>query len=202
MPYDIADINAQLNPLKLHLGCREKKIHGYINVDIRAEVNPDVVDDALTLSKFKDNSVSVIYACHMLEHVPRKDYFKTLKRWYKVLKPGGILRVSVPDLEALSQYLVYNFGNADVVIQTQNLIFGAQQHAYDVHYQGFTEDSLGNDLFAVGFNNIHRYDWRMTEHFYIDDYSQCYLPQISYKTRRPDGIIDGTLVSLNIEATK
>lgn len=194
--------NVKITKTKLHLGCREKKIHGYVNIDIRPEIEPDLVEDCFELPSFENNSVDVIYTCHMLEHCPRERYFKVLKRWFDILKPNGVLRISVPDMFELSRYLISHQGNPKAVREVQNLMFGAQKHIYDYHYQGFTYDSLWNDLFVIGFKECSRYDWRTTEHFYIDDYSQCYLPALTYTTRRPEGIIGGELMSLNVEARK
>ena len=44
------------------------------------------------------------------------------------------------------------------------------------------------------FKNIHRYDWRDTDHSHIDDHSQAYLPHMDKE--------NGTLISLNIECNK
>jgi len=46
----------------------------------------------------------------------------------------------------------------------------------------------------MGFCDVRVYDWKSTEHFYVDDYSQAYLPHMD-KT-------NGKLMSLNVEATK
>lgn len=187
-----------MDKVKLHLGCFHKKIHGYTNVDIREDVFPDVVDDICTLKKFKNESVDEIYACHVLEHTSRDDSKKVLKRWFDVLKPGGVLRISVPDLQAVCEYYIC-YKNLDIL---QALLYGSQKHQYDFHYTGWDESTLTRDLMEVNFKNIKRYDWRLTEHFYIDDYSQCYLPKFSYNTRRITGEVDGKLMSLNMEATK
>jgi predicted SAM-dependent methyltransferase len=184
--------------IKLHLGCYHKKIYGFINIDARGEVEPDIIDDALELKKIENETVDLVYASHLLEHFKREDSIKALKRWYEVLKPGGVLRLAVPDLEAAFGYYQKT---KDLKI-LQNLIYGSQKHPYDFHYNGWDLFTLTNDLKSVGFESIRRYDWRETEHFFIDDYSQSYLPQISYKTRRPEGEIGGTLVSLNVEAIK
>jgi len=184
--------------IKLHLGCYHRKIHGYINIDIRPECSPDLVEDCFLLSSFKNNSVDVIYTCHMLEHCKRDEVLPILIRWNEILKPGGILRISVPDFEALCEYYIQT---RDLEAIT-NLMFGSQKHAYDFHYIGFNEKYLTSLLKGLDFVNIHRYDWRETEHFYIDDYSQCYLPSIEYKSRRLTDEIKGKLVSLNIEAVK
>ena len=86
--------------IKLNLGCYDRKIYGFVNVDVREDVEPDVVDDAFKLHKFEDNSVDLIYACHMLEHGDYKESEQALIRWREVLKPGGTLRLAVPDMEA------------------------------------------------------------------------------------------------------
>lgn len=187
-----------IKPAKLHLGCFKKKIHGFINVDIREDVEPDVVDDILTLTKFGSDSADLIYACHVLEHTSREGSMKALARWFEVLKVGGTLRISVPDIKASCEYYLEN-GDLRVL---QAMFYGSQKHPYDFHYNGWDQKTLTEDLEKIGFKNVRLYDWRNTEHFFVDDYSQCYLPKMSYSTRRPDGVIDGKLVSLNVEADK
>ncbi len=57
---------------KLHLGCGEKFLPGYVHVDARKFPHVDYVTDKLdNLNMFADNSVEEIYACHVLEHFPR-----------------------------------------------------------------------------------------------------------------------------------
>ena len=46
----------------------------------------------------------------------------------------------------------------------------------------------------IGFKDVYKYDWRQTEHSYIDDYTQSYLPHMDKE--------NGTLLSLNVEAIK
>ena len=59
------------------------------------------------------------------------------------------------------------------------------QHAFD---------TLKRDLLDIGFKSVERYNWKDTEHFYVDDYSQAYLPHMDKA--------NGLLMSLNVEATK
>jgi len=93
--------------VKLNLGCFNKKIYGFTNVDCREEVNPDVVDDIVILNKFKDESADLILAVHVLEHAKKPDALKALKRWFKVLKAGGKLRVAVPNIEEACKHYIY-----------------------------------------------------------------------------------------------
>ena len=176
--------------MKLNLGCYNRKIHGFTNVDIRADVKPDVIDDVFTLQKFEEKSIDLIYACHVLEHADYVESEKALKRWHRVLKPGGILRLAVPDMEA---HFAHYYYHKDLRL-LHSTFWGSQRHPYDYHKNGWDFKKLKEDLQAVGFRNIHRYDWRDTEHFYVDDYSQTYFPHMDKEK--------GKLMSLNIEATK
>lgn len=178
------------NKVKLHLGCFKRKIYGFINVDIRDDVEPDVVDDITKLQKFEDNSVDLIFTSHTLEHVKREEVHKTLGRWYEVLKPGGKLFVSVPDMQAVCEHYIYN---KDIWL-LRNFIWGSQKHDYDYHYVGWDFKSLYDDLLSVGFVGIERYNWQEQEWFYIDSYEQAYLPHLHK--------ISGRLMSLNISCQK
>ena len=90
--------------MKLHLGCGIKHLTGFVNIDIREEVAPDLIDDIGVLSSVKDESAEEIYVCHVLEHFDRNTYAQVLKRWYEVLEPGGVLKISVPDFESIADY--------------------------------------------------------------------------------------------------
>lgn len=184
--------------MKLHLGCGLRKIHGFVNIDALESVKPDVVENVFTLPTFKSGTIEMIYACHVLEHSSRATYMAILERWFDLLEPGGTLRVAVPDLRAaMSWYL--NHGNLDHVM---GFLYGGQVDRYDHHGMGWDEVTLRRDLYMAGFDKVEKYDWRITSHFYVDDYSQSYLPKIGYFTRRSDDSIDGSLMSLNVEAKK
>lgn len=176
--------------LKLHLGCFHKKIYGFTNVDIRPEVNPDVVDDCFKLEKFEKESCDLIFSSHMLEHANRKEAMEGLKRWFDVLKPNGKLYISVPDLERVfGHYMFYK----DLRF-LQNFLYGSQKHPYDFHYTGYDEKTLTEDLLQVGFKSAGLYDWRETEWSHVDSYEQAFFPHL-----RKDV---GVLMSLNVCAVK
>lgn len=58
-------------------------------------VEPDVIDDGATLSTILNDSQDFVVSFQMLEHVPNT--METLKNWIRVIKPGGLLVISVPD---------------------------------------------------------------------------------------------------------
>ena len=56
------------------------------------------IDD---LSMFDNKTVSLIYSSHSFEYFNRQDAIDVLKEWGRVLRPGGILRIAVPDFDSL-----------------------------------------------------------------------------------------------------
>lgn len=80
--------------LRLNLGSGSVRIPGFVNVDLCADEDVDVVADVRELP-FMDSTVAEIYASHILEHI---DYdYPVLEEWARVLVPGGLITVSVPD---------------------------------------------------------------------------------------------------------
>jgi predicted SAM-dependent methyltransferase len=176
--------------MKLHLGCGSRYIPGYVHIDVVDHPHVDHVSSIDNLSFLPDASVELIYNCHVLEHFKRREVERVLREWYRVLAPGGVLRISVPDFAALCE--VYTRSrNLGLVIGP---IFGRQDYLYNIHYNLFDFDTLKNALELAGFCQVRRYDWRETEHAGVDDYSQAYLPHMDKA--------HGVLVSLNVECSR
>lgn len=176
--------------MNLHLGCGKRFIPGFVHIDAVEYPHIDHLATIDNLSFIGDDSVDLIYNCHVLEHFKRKDVPRVLKEWHRVIKPGGKLRVAVPDFSQICE--VYRkFQRLDLVVGP---IFGRQDYLYNIHYNIFDESSLTASLQATGFSNILRYDWRQTEHAHIDDFSQAYVPHMDKE--------NGILISLNMECTK
>jgi predicted SAM-dependent methyltransferase len=176
--------------LKLHIGCGKNYIPGFVHIDARSLPHIDYVTSADNLSFFINNSASLIYCSHVLEHFPRNKTISVLREWYRVLKPGGILRLAVPDFEILTE--IYR-ETKDITLVLGPLV-GRQDYPENTHYMVFDYTSLSVMLKEVGFKNIHRYNWRNTIHKDYDDYSQAYIPHMDKK--------NGRLISLNIECEK
>jgi len=174
----------------LHIGCGERYIPGFIHIDVRKLPHVDYVTSADKLDMFEDNSVDLIYNCHVLEHFKRNDVEKVLKEWYRVLKPGGILRTAVPDFQKLVEVYL-NYEDLDLIIGP---LYGRQDYSENFHYTVFDFSTLEALLRRVGFGKVYRYDWRKTIHKDYDDYSQAYIPHMDKGK--------GILISLNVEAVK
>lgn len=187
----------QSKPIQLHLGCYNKKIHGFINVDCREDINPDVVDDIKTLSKFNIESSSLILACHVLEHLDRKSVVEALKRWYDVLVPNGKVYICVPDMEAVFAHYFY-WKDLKLIYSS---LGGSQKHEADYHLSHFDETTLRELLETVGFKDVKRYDRWKTPWSYVDDYSAASEP-FAYYPHREGLPVKTKSMSLNMEGTK
>jgi predicted SAM-dependent methyltransferase len=85
--------------LCLNLGCGSLPLPGWINVDIARGPQVDVVWDLSKSLPFRDESCAVIYCEHMIEHLSRNDAKTFLRECFRVLREGGVIRLSTPDAE-------------------------------------------------------------------------------------------------------
>lgn len=182
--------------MKLHLGSGKRYIPGFVHIDLNKFPHIDYVHNIRTLPMIKDNSVELIYSCHGVEYFDRIEVKSVLKEWKRVLKKGGVLRLGMPDFEALVKvYKKYKdlnkiigplYGRWEINTPNNNNII-YHKTVYD--FAGIREV-----LKEAGFNNIKRYDWKKTIHKDYDDFSQSYIPHMQKNT--------GMLISLNVEASK
>jgi len=173
---------------KLHLGCGSVILPGYTNIDLYND-KADLQQDVSKLN-FADKSVDLIYACHILEHFNRNEYFNILTEWVRVLKIGGKIRLSVPSFESIVEHYTKHH-NIDLL---QGLLNGGQTDKWNHHNTMFDKNKLTNDFKKLKCHNVKEWDWRRTSHAEFDDFSQAYLPHMDKD--------NGILMSLNLEATR
>lgn len=148
--------------VKLHVGCGDLRLPGWTNVDVRPGPAVDLVEDVFTLPSYEEGSVDVIYACHVLEHAglpfsSRTTSYRTaLARWFHLLKPGGMLFVSVPDLYQVFEGLRRFDGHKNQQAFLRAL-FGGQEYPENTHYCGFTRALLTDELAAAGFESVREF---------------------------------------------
>lgn len=189
MPADVETFGERAT--RLHLGCGDRIIPGFLHLDIRPLPHVDIVTPLEELGMFANDSAELIYASHVLEHFPRHRTATVLAEWHRVLRPGGVLRLAVPDFEKLIEVYLNTGRDLDAVLGP---LVGRQNHPHNFHYMLFDRKKLTALLAAAGFVEVREWDWRRTEHASVDDFSQAYYPHMDKLT--------GTLISLNLEAVK
>lgn len=83
--------------LNVNLGCGDRPLAGWINLDRARGPQVDIVWDLRRGLPFPSESCSAIFAEHVIEHLAKSDAENLLKECYRVLQPRGVLRLSTPD---------------------------------------------------------------------------------------------------------
>lgn len=84
----------------LHLGCGPKYLPGFVNIDGNLFSKIDLWLDVRNGLPFGPNSIDSIYSTHMFEHFYADELGRLLQECVRVLKPGGGVRLIVPNLES------------------------------------------------------------------------------------------------------
>ena len=98
--------NAKKSHRYLEIGCGGSRLPEFETLDIVGGPNVDYVYDAAKPLPFKDNTFDLIYASHVLEHIPWYKTEEVLREWVRILKAGGQLEVWVPDGLKICQTLL------------------------------------------------------------------------------------------------
>jgi len=179
-----------MSAVRLHLGCGRRELPGWLHIDAQHFDHIDYQTTVDKLDMFADNSVDEIYACHVLEHIPRNQVLRTIKEWNRVLKVGAKLRVAVPDWDAIVDHCS---GFPERLPEVMGLVTGGQRDVLDHHTFVFNFQLLSDILKWCGFEKMRRYPWKKFLPRGYDDYSRCYLPHMDQS---------GRLMSLNMAALK
>lgn len=85
----------------LNVGCGSRFHPDWTNLDLVAAHPSVLAHDVRRGIPFPENSFEVVYHSHVLEHMETSDARKFIGECVRVLKPGGVLRMAVPDLERI-----------------------------------------------------------------------------------------------------
>lgn len=137
--------------MKLHIG-GEVRVPGWTVLNINPGPHVDIVGNCTDLHLIASESCAVVYASHVMEHLGYdRDLPHTLRECHRVLKPGGRLLISVPDLDLLCRMFIDPNSNLDDRIYIMRVMYGGRIDPYDVHVTGLSVDILGSFLKAAGF---------------------------------------------------
>jgi SAM-dependent methyltransferase len=97
-------------PLKLHIGAGGQRMAGWVNIDVHPA---ELCWNIARRLPFEDRTVALVYSAHVFEHLAYPgDAYRHLAELLRVLEPGGVVRLVVPDIEALAR--AYVAGASDV----------------------------------------------------------------------------------------
>jgi len=83
----------------LNLGCGYHFDKRWVNLDFGSTGEGVIAHNLLSGIPFPEAHFEAVYHSHILEHFLKPDAEKFIAECYRVLKPGGIIRIAVPDLE-------------------------------------------------------------------------------------------------------
>lgn len=90
---------------KLHVGCGPMLLKGWLNSDMEPDIANGVIYlDVTEPLPFPDGSLQYIYSEHVLEHVTLETTLAHFGECYRALRPGGVIRIAMPDLQFLLDY--------------------------------------------------------------------------------------------------
>lgn len=137
--------------VNLNMGCGVQKFPGFIGIDIRPG-HGDITQNMSDPLPFDNDSVDTILCSASFEHLYRHEQTRALKEWYRILKPGGILRIEwLPDFNAIiEEYRAERLAFNNVM----GAITGCASSEDQVHKDLFTKERMENLLKQANFKII------------------------------------------------
>lgn len=150
--------------MKLNLGSGDTPLADYENLDIKN-------GQSIYPLNCPDNSADEVRASHVLEHFPHYQTMDVLREWVRVLKPGGWLKVAVPNFDwIVGEYVGGTFVapagfrdtlcaiSDDRVLPLEAFLMGGQTDANDYHKAIFTYTKLRTLLEWAGLVNLQAWE--------------------------------------------
>ena len=172
------------------MGCGKRNFGpGWIHIDqsIFKHIDESNIFD------FSYKNVDLIYASHLISYFDYDTCYKLLEYWYSKLRTGGILRLAVPNFEAICKLYIDNkYSLESFVGPLYGRMISDEKEIF--HKFCYDQKTLTKLLLKLNYKNIRLWDHKKVEHGLYDDHSQAYLPHFDKE--------NGTLISLNLECEK
>ena len=158
----------------LHVGCGRSFLDAElfnsrewqeVRLDINPAVHPDIVSSITEMNAVLDRSVDVVWSAHNLEHLYADEVNIALQEFYRVLKPNGLVMITLPDIQAVAQEVAKGrlekplYQSAAGPIAAIDILWGHRAsinrgNYHMAHKTGFTLKTLENNLALANFQKI------------------------------------------------
>ena len=148
--------------LMLHLGCGTIRLDAWVNIDLETP-QADIHLDITRGLPFAAGSARRIYHEHVMEHITVDEGIACLKDWFRLLEPGGVLRIATPDLG----YVVERYSGSDwrdqewlrlpdyAFIRTRGEMLNTSMRWWGHQYL-YDEEELRRRMTDAGFDAVRR----------------------------------------------
>ena len=153
-----------LREVKLHLGCGKRIMTGWTNLDCFAAEGIAYECDFREPLPFADGVVTMLYSEHVLEHLREHEAQALLLECYRVLAPGGLLRIGVPDAEIFIRayangdqsffHSACQIGNPVQPLDTPMKVINQMARMGGHHHYAWDYETLKLSLECAGFKNV------------------------------------------------
>jgi len=136
-----------------------------LRLDIDPSVNPDIICSMIDMQPVATSSVDAIWSSHNIEHLHRHEVPVALSEFMRVLRPGGQMLLTLPDLQRVAELVAGDgleeeaYRSPSGPITPLDMIFGhtpslARGNHHMAHKTGFTARTLGRLLSDAGFTGV------------------------------------------------
>ena len=155
---------------RLHLGCGERHLPGYRNIDfppsehaVQTVSAADEYHDLKTLS-YPEGSVEEVRLHHVFEHFSRAEAVALMLIWQHWLVHDGTVRIEVPDFSRSARAVLSPFSSRRARLVAMRHIFGSQEAGWAFHHGGYTPECLRDLVSRCGLRvrKVRRAAWRGT----------------------------------------
>jgi SAM-dependent methyltransferase len=151
---------------RLNWGCGAAGEPGWLNSDLKAGPGIDISADIRDGLPLASDSIDYIVSIHALPMISYPDLLPVLAELRRMLKPGGVLRLALPDLdrgiEAYARRDPEYFLVPDQEVRSHGGKFIVHMLWYGYSVTLFTKDFIEELLWAAGFREVHHCRYRQT----------------------------------------